>query len=78
MVLLISAFNPLIISKTIKTSLSQLRKLRNFLEKVILVECRSAWKRNRIAHILEGEGNMIARSLEGKGIRMLVDVRGRE
>ena len=52
-----------------------MRELRNFLEKVILVECRSAWKRNRIAHILGGEGNRIIRSFGGKGIRILVDVR---
>ena len=42
----------------------QLRELRNFLEKVVLLDRRSAWKRNRIARSLGGEGNRIARSFE--------------
>ena len=48
------------------------------LEKVVLLDCRSARKRNRIARSLEGEGNTIVRSFGGKGIRILVDVTGRE
>ena len=39
-----------------------LRELRNFLEKVVLLDHRSAWKRNRIAHSLGGEGNRIVGS----------------
>ena len=52
--------------------------MRNFLEKVVLLDRRSAWKRNRVARSLGGEVNRIVRSFGGKGIRMLVDVRGRE
>ena len=50
----------------------QLREKGNFLEKVVLLDCKSARKRNRIACSLGGEGNRIVRSFGGKGIRMLV------
>ena len=46
--------------------------------KVVLLAQRSAQKSNRIAHSVGGEGDRIDRSFGGKGIRMLVDVRGRE
>ena len=49
----------------------QLRELTNFLQKVVILDCRSARSLGR-------EGNRIVRSFGGKGIRTLVDVRGRE
>ena len=46
----------------------QLKESRNCLEKVVLLTCRSARKRNRIARSLGEEGNKNACRCKGKGI----------
>ena len=52
--------------------------IAEILKKVVLLAHRSAQKRKRIARSLGWEGNRIVHSFEGKGIRIIVDVRGRE
>ena len=54
-------------SLTVFKLIPQLRELRNFLEKVVLLDRRSARKRNRIARSLGGEGNRIGRSFGEEG-----------
>ena len=46
----------------------QLKESRNCLEKVVLLTCRSARKRNRIARSLGGEGIRIVLSFGWEGI----------
>ena len=45
----------------------QLKDLSHFLEKVVLLACRSVRKRNKIARSLGQEGNRIARSFGWEG-----------
>ena len=45
-------------------------KKSHFLEKLVLLARRSAWKRNKIARSFGGEGNRIARSLGQEGNRI--------
>ena len=44
-----------------------LKELSHFLEKVVLLACRSAWKRNMIACSLGREGTRIVRSFGWEG-----------
>ena len=46
------------------------REKSHFLEKLVLLARRSAWKRNKIARSFGGEGNRIARSLGQEGNRI--------